>query len=221
MAGEPRRRPTRNVQDGWARGPDAPIAATAAALTAAATARAVVLVEGISDQVALETLAARQGRDLTGEGVVVVPVGGAHAVTRYLVRFGPAGAGLTVAGLCDAAEEPYLHRGLAAAGFTPPADRLAMERLGFFVCDDDLEDELVRASGRTGVEAVLDACGDLASLSTLRQQPAWRDARFEAQVRRWLGAGSGRKLRYAQRFVHALPADRLPRPLVAVLARTA
>jgi Overcoming lysogenization defect protein-like, TOPRIM domain len=37
---------------------------------------AVVLVEGISDQVALETLATRRGRDLGSEGVGIVAMGG-------------------------------------------------------------------------------------------------------------------------------------------------
>jgi predicted ATP-dependent endonuclease of OLD family len=36
---------------------------------------AIVLVEGISDQVALETLAARRGRDLARERVRIVPIG--------------------------------------------------------------------------------------------------------------------------------------------------
>ena len=40
------------------------------------------LVEGISDQRALEALAARRGRDLEAEGVSVVPIGGAHAIGR-------------------------------------------------------------------------------------------------------------------------------------------
>jgi len=42
--------------------------------------RAVVLVEGVSDQRALTTLATRRGRDLDTEGVSVVPIGGAHSV---------------------------------------------------------------------------------------------------------------------------------------------
>ena len=42
--------------------------------------RAVVLVEGISDQRAVVALATRRGRDLEAEGVSVVPIGGAHAI---------------------------------------------------------------------------------------------------------------------------------------------
>ncbi|MGI9016357.1 MAG: TOPRIM nucleotidyl transferase/hydrolase domain-containing protein [Euzebya sp.] len=45
---------------------------------------AVVLVEGVSDQVAVESLAARYGRDLTSEGVQVIPMGGAMGIGRFL-----------------------------------------------------------------------------------------------------------------------------------------
>jgi predicted ATP-dependent endonuclease of OLD family len=43
-----------------------------------------VLVEGISDKVALEALATRRGRDLVAEDVAVVPIGGAQAIGRFL-----------------------------------------------------------------------------------------------------------------------------------------
>jgi len=173
-----------------------------------AGARAIVLVEGVSDQIALETLAVRRGRDLAAEGVVIVPVGGAHGVARYLRRFGPEGAGVRLAGLCDAAEEDTFRRGLAAAG----------ERLGFHVCVEDLEDELIRAAGATLVEDVFDAQGDLRSFRLMQRQPAWRGRAREAQQRRFLGAGSQRKLRYARFLVEAVSPDRIPRPLDAVLA---
>jgi hypothetical protein len=38
-----------------------------------------------------------------------------------------------------------------------------MERLGFYVCVNDLEDELIRAVGIAGVEALFDSQGDLRS----------------------------------------------------------
>jgi hypothetical protein len=60
---------------GYVSGPAAATEATARALREAADARAIVLVEGISDQIALETLAARRGRDLDGEVVAIVPMG--------------------------------------------------------------------------------------------------------------------------------------------------
>ena len=46
---------------------------------------AVVLVEGMSDQAAVQTLAERAGRDLRAEGVFVVPMGGATLVPAPLL----------------------------------------------------------------------------------------------------------------------------------------
>ena len=57
----------------------------------ALSARTVVLVEGDSDRRALEALAARRGRNLAAEAVAIVPMGGAHAIGRFLDRFGPHG----------------------------------------------------------------------------------------------------------------------------------
>ena len=74
MDSERRDRLARESLDGSVSGPDAPLEATAAAVAKADTARTVVLVEGISDQLAVEALAERQGRDLTAEGVVIVPM---------------------------------------------------------------------------------------------------------------------------------------------------
>ena len=86
------------------------------ALALGADARAVVLVEGVSDRVAVQTLAELRGRDLDAEGVVVVPIGGAQAIGRYLNLYGPRGLGLRLAGLCDAGEEREFRRGLERAG---------------------------------------------------------------------------------------------------------
>jgi hypothetical protein len=178
-----------------------------------------VLVEGISDQIAVETLASLQARDLTKEGVAVVPVGGAQSVSRFLARFGPTGVGLRLGGLCDAAEARHFCRELGRAGYAPPETRSELEREGFFVCDRDLEDELIRALGPEAIETILAEEGDLASLRTLQKQAAWRDACFVDQLRRFLGAGARRKLRYASLFVLALDLDRQPRPLRGVLSR--
>ena len=201
-------------------GPGAPQRATAAALERVALARSAVLVEGISDLAALEALAERQGRDLEDEGVVIVPCGGAHAMPHHLRTLGPRGAGLQLVGLCDEAEEDYLRRHLARAGLGSPRDRDDLASMGFFVCVRDLEDEVIRAAGHDLAEAVLDAHGDLASFRTLQQQPSWRGRDFAAQMRRFLGAGSHRKARYAGWLVEALPMAAVPAPLVAVLDRT-
>jgi hypothetical protein len=192
--------------------------ATAVAMARAEAARVVVVVEGVSDQIAVETLAGRRGRDLAAEGVVVLPVGGAHGVARYLRRFGPAGTGARLAGLCDAGEAHILQRGLADAGLGAPRSRAGLERLGFFVCVEDLEDELIRAAGPAQVTEVFAAHGDLRAFRTIQQQPAWRGKDEAAQLRRFLGAGSQRKLRYARLLTGAISLDRMPQPLAALLS---
>src|SRR5712691_2136500 len=204
--------------DGYVHGPAAATEATARALAKMAAAQAVVLVEGISDQIAVETLATRRGRDLGAERVVVLPAGGAHAITRYLTQFGPAGAGLRLAGLCDIGEENVVRRGLVSAGIGLPRTRADMERLGFFACVEDLEDELIRAIGAARVEELIDSQGDLRSLRRLQRQPEWRGQPAGAQLRRFLGSGARRKLRYARLLTGAVDLDRLPHPLEAVLS---
>jgi hypothetical protein len=203
---------------GYVSGPAAATEATAVALARADSARTVVLVEGISDQIAVETLAGRRGRDLAAESVVVLPAGGAHGIARYLRRFGPEGTGARLAGLCDAGEARIVARGLGAPGLGAPGSRADLERLGFFVCVEDLEDELIRAAGPELVTEVFAAHGDLGAFRTIQRQPAWRGKDEAAQLRRFLGAGAQRKLRYARLLTEAISLDRIPRPLSALLA---
>ena len=63
---------------------------------------------------------------------------------------------------------------------------------------------LPRFSGRSGAPGFL------------RHHPA--AARVAGQLRRFLGAGSQRKLRYARLLTEAIDPDRIPGPLAAVLA---
>jgi hypothetical protein len=213
-----RRELASRLLDGYTRGPAAATEATAQALVKLADAAAVVLVEGISDQIAVETLAAQGGRNLGAERLMVLPVGGAHAITRYLTQLGPAGTGLRLAGLCDIGEESIVRRGLASAGIGSPRTLADMERLGFFACDKDLEDELIRAIGADRIAALIDSQGDLGSFRSLQRQPQWRGQPTEAQLWRFLGSGSTRKLRYARLFAAAVDLSRLPRPLEGVLS---
>jgi hypothetical protein len=60
----------------------------------------VVIVEGISDQLAVEALARRRGRDLDAEGISIVPIGGAHSIGPFLSVLCSQELGLGVAGLC-------------------------------------------------------------------------------------------------------------------------
>ena len=157
---------------------------------------AVVLVEGISDQLALEALAARRGLNLDAGGIAIVPMGGSKNIRSFLERFGPQGLNVRLAGLCDAAEEGDFQRGLERAGLGSNLTRSDMERLGFYVCVADLEDELIRSLGPTAVERVIDAKGELEPFRSFQNQPAWRERTHEAQLRRFFGThGSGRSNR--------------------------
>ena len=169
-----------------------------------------MLVEGTSDEIALRTLAERRGRDLGAEGVAIVPMGGAQSIGRFLDRFGPRGLDVRLAGLCDVGEEHEFRRAV---------ERADMEWLGFYVCVVDLEDELIRSLGVPTVEEVVEAQGELSSFRTLQKQPAWRGRPVEEQLRRFMGSGGRRKIRYARLLVEALEPDRVPRPLNEVLAR--
>jgi hypothetical protein len=211
-----RRELASRLLDGYEHGPAAATQATARALANAAAAEAVVLVEGISDQMAVEALAARRGQDFEARRVVVVPIGGAHAFARYLRQFGPAGADLRLAGLCDVGEEKAVRHALASAGIGSPVTRAEMARLGFYACVEDLEDELIRAIGTAQVEELIDSQGDLGSFRRLQRQPEWRGRPTRAQLRRFLGSGAKRKLRYARLLAGAVDLNRLPHPLEAV-----
>jgi hypothetical protein len=192
---------------------------------AAVGAHTVVLVEGVSDQAALETLAARRGQDLAGAGVAVAPMGGATNIGHFVDLFGPRGLGLRLVGLCDEAEERDFRRGLertapgagAGGGAGGGLDRAGLERLGFFVCVSDLEDEMIRALGVPAVEQVAAAEGELRSLQTLRRQPAHRDTPPAELLRRFISTRSGRKARYGRLLAEAVEPTRVPGPLDRLL----
>ena len=177
-----------------------------------------MFVEGISDQIAVEAVAARLDRNLAAERVLVLPVGGAHGIGRHLAHFGPGGLNLPIAGLCDEGEEVVFRRAVERSGCGDVRSRTDLERFGFYVCIPDLEGELIRAAGVERFEAELATQGDLGAFRTLQKQPAWRGARPEQQLRRFLGSGARRKLRYARLLSAAMPIERIPRPLRGVLA---
>lgn len=179
--------------------------------------RAVVLVEGISDRRALEALAARAGHALSSEGVAVIAMGGATNVGRYLDRFGPRGLDVSLAGLYDSAEESTIRRGVERAGIGSDLARVDLQRLGFYACVEDLEDELIRAVGADMVLDLVDGRGELGRFRTLQKQPEWRERPVEQQLRRFLGNAS-RKIEYAPVLVRALGPSNVPSPLNDVLA---
>ena len=134
----PRRRASRRLTDAGGRVisrstmADRPYAPTAAssrlaldrATVLAASSRALVLVEGPSDRIAVETLAARQGRDLAEERVAVVDTGGVTNIGHFLVRLAPLSGRVTLAGLGDeggrtAGRSPVVSSGRATGGPRP------------------------------------------------------------------------------------------------------
>ncbi|AGI87168.1 ATP-dependent endonuclease [Streptomyces albidoflavus] len=171
--------------------------------------RTAVLLEGLSDLAAVETLAARQGRDLAAEGVCVVQMAGAMNVGRYALTLGPPGLGLRLTGLCDIRERPFYERGFGRAG--APADAV-------FACSDDLEDELVRALGTARVEELVHAEGDDRAWQTFLRQPAQLGRPRPQQLRRFLGTKKGRKIRYGHLLVEALGPGQVPAPLTHLFA---
>ena len=213
-----------------ARGHSPALAAVAAyARDAAAGQGAVVLVEGRSDQAAVEALAAGRGRNLRAERIFTVPMGGATNLSHFLDLLGPRGLGVRLAGLCDAAEAPGFRRGLQRAGLVSPdpapggvpagvPDGAPGETAGFFVCVADLEDELIRSLGPARVEQVVAAQGELGALRTFSKQPAQRERSREQQLRRCMGTRSGRKIQYARALAEALDPGRVPEPLDRLLA---
>ncbi|MFI6938030.1 TOPRIM nucleotidyl transferase/hydrolase domain-containing protein [Streptomyces sp. NPDC050418] len=181
--------------------------------------RAVVLVEGDSDLRALDALAARRGRDLEAEAVAVVPLGGATNIGHFLARCGPQGLGMRPVGLCDVGEIRHFQRALEREGFGAADTQEDLEALGFYICDADLEDELIRALGPEGVEQVIDAEDELRPFRTFQNQPYHRGRTIHQQLRRFMGTHSGRKAQYAHAMVRSLDPDRVPRPLERLLER--
>jgi hypothetical protein len=147
-----------------------------------------------------------------------VPIGGSKNIGSFLDRFGPQGYDVRLAGLYDVAEEGDFQRGLERAGLGSNLTRADLERLGFYVCVADLEDELIRSLGAASVERVIDAQGELGSFRTLQKQPAQQGKTNEEQLRRFMGTRGGRKIQYAPLLVGALDLTHVPRPLERVLA---
>jgi hypothetical protein len=204
----------------WAARGDDASGTLARRLAGEAGLRTVLLVEGVSDREAVEAVARSQGRDLAAEGVCVLPMGGATNVRRYLALLGPRGLDVHVAGLYDAAEEPFFRRAVEGAGAAAGPSREALASAGFFACVADLEEELIRSVGVAGVQDVVRAQHEARALTTFRRQPAHRGRPPEQQLHRFLGTTSGRKARYARALVERLDPSSVPAPLLRLLTST-
>jgi hypothetical protein len=207
----------RRVPEGYPHGPAAAVAGSAAR-ESLRDPKGIALVEGVSDQIAVDTLAHRLRPDAEPQ-ISVLPVGGAQGLRRTLRVVIARHPGVPLAGLYDIAEAPVVRSALEDAGLLPPGHEI--EEAGFFACVHDLEDELLRACGPALAEQCLSANGDLTAFRKLQSQPEWRGRPLHDQLRRWIASGARRKLRYARILVAAIPSERMPQPLVAVLERAA
>jgi hypothetical protein len=173
-----------------------------------------VLVEGRSDRIAVEALAARLGYELSAAHISIVDVGGVTNFRAHLETFGPKGQNLRVAGLCDHAETDIVIRALEAARVGHAVTPRSMAALGFFVCEGDLEDELLKAVGVPATLAIIEACGALPRFRLTQRQLPYRTASLKTQVRHLM---TQRKIEYAPHLVAAMDLKKVPEPLAALL----
>lgn len=140
-------------------------------------------------------------------------MGGATNATHYVTACKR--AGIQVGGLYDLAEAGDFRRALQRNGIAGELTLHDLSRLGFFVCIEDLEDELIRALGTDRVLEVIEEQGEGNKFHTLQHQPFHRDRDLVSQLRRFLGTHSGRKITYGRALVEALIDT--PAPLASVL----
>lgn len=175
------------------------------------TAGVSVLVEGRSDRLALEALARRRGDPLVDAEIVVMD--GITNLRGRLIAL--KGSRMRVLGLYDGAERAYVERVLVTFGVADP------EAAGFFGCDRDLEDEVIRAAGPDLVLDTLARRGELERFRRFQRQPAQRVRSMQEQLHRFAGTAAGRKSRFAADVIEVMPMARMPVPLTALLDRAA
>jgi len=181
--------------------------------------RTIVLVEGVTDKLALTLAARRSGRDLSAEGVTVVPTNGAHGISRFLRQMAVEDPDAKVAGLYDEGEEEVIRAALERAGRGPGLDRDPLESVGFFACVADLEEELIRAAieAELDLSTLIELHGDAQSWRRFRSQMAWQGRPVDQQFRRFIRSVSERNSRYVRAIVETIDPSQLPRPLRMLL----
>lgn len=178
--------------------------------------RTIVLFEGASDRLAFVALARRRGVRL--DAVTLVDLDGITNL-RARLRVLRAESDARVLGLYDAAEGAYVSRVLREHGDIDPETGVPSDA-GFFGCERDLEDEIIRTAGAPLVEETLAGRGELGRFRVFQEQPAQRGRSVEDQLHRFAGTAAGRKARFAADIVSLLPLDRMPPALSALLDAT-
>ncbi|GAB3622811.1 hypothetical protein GCM10027418_08930 [Mariniluteicoccus endophyticus] len=185
-------------------------------IAAGSDSRLAVLLEGASDVAAVRALMATCAVD--ERPLEIVSLDGVTNIGRVLADIRQVRPDIDVVGMCDAAEARFVERALVADGL-PVRDASDLPVYGFFVCDSDLEEELVRALGAERARDALEGAGLGGKLDALRQQAAWADRPLFEQVHRFCGVGSGRKELAAGILASALAEDEIPEPLSMLLDR--
>ncbi len=199
-------------------------------LAAMSTQRLVVLLEGRSDVAAVCALLRQRTPAVTSTRLDLVDMGGVTNVRRHLAALTNGSAASSghddgrppppvrrVLGVCDAGEASFFARALRSVGH-PVSSVQDMAALGFHVCDQDLEDELIRA---LGADRVIDVLADLDLMdrfATFRRQPTWAGRPVTDQLRRFAGTTSGRKALVAGALAASMAPDQVPPPLAALVA---
>jgi hypothetical protein len=184
--------------------------------TEAFFAETVILVEGISDLLAIRMLARRSGRDLDGAGATLLSLDGGGGFVHYLALFGPNGLDLRLLGLVDADHEQTWSQALTKAG-VPVAARGALNAAGVQVCDPDLEGELVVAIGTHRIAELLADEAQTVRYQTWVAQKGLLQDPLERQQAAWIGRSSASKVFWAPVLAENTPLDNIPAPLCALL----
>jgi putative ATP-dependent endonuclease of the OLD family len=178
-------------------------------------AKRIMFVEGPSDRLAMLALAKKKNLALDSLGVSIVTLDGAGILTWFVKLFGPSGFQLPLCGLCDSDHLSEWSKVLETSGVGTNLSQAKMETIGFFVCDRDLEDELIKTLGLAAVIQTIDQNGDTNAWKIFCQQPKNKNLTQADQLRAFLRK-TQRKVLYAPLLVSKLSTT-IPRPLEELL----
>jgi hypothetical protein len=188
--------------------------ATEKAVARASDAVAVVLVEGLSDAIAMEIIAARCDRRLRDERVAVVPMGGVTNIGRFMSLFGRRAREVKIAGLYDVGAHDHVCKVLESEWPGRVPARSGLEALGFYACVEDLEDEFIRSLGVAAVEQIVERQGQIRSFRKMQHEPHHRGRIVSQQIHQFVGRW---RYRYARLLAEAVDVRSIPRPVESVL----
>lgn len=177
---------------------------------------ALVLLEGPSDVAALEAVLTARRPTVPGTAYRLVDMAGVTNTATHLRAAAASSPPRPVLGLCDAGEAWVVVRALQEQGL-PVRGAGDLPQHGFFVCERDLEDELIRALGVEECLRLLDGMGLGHRFRSFSRQRAWSDRPVEDRLHRFAGVASGRKIRLAGAMAAALPPGRVPPPIAGLV----